>query len=377
MAAAAPAPPALSTSHVADGEDSNLSSPLSEVYDKDDELDDPDTMTLDHPDPEDPEDSDMLSEANDTEAETERLYDTPQVSRQRDLVLSQIDEEDATDTTPTKPPTHFLGGAARDADDSLSDVDMSAPPSSPPEEPSSPIKPMRSPSPDEDRSLPEAKKRKRSPVADRSDSETPLRKRTGSVGIFSQEAAGKSLETPASDAKHTEPKSLQSSAGASPGELDEGAEGEQREDSPAPAPVVTKKMTRNGSKQAKAAIVNGADNQEDEPLVENDVEGRKDDEGVEADVEEDLDAAAKHDEEEGVPLFLVEATNYAEALINATAEKKRVAVEEWSAIEQKFNVFRDRYATTPSSPISSPWMSRFAACVLNLANPYKDCTRTG
>lgn len=345
MAAAAQAPPTLSTNHpVADGDDSNLSSPLSEVDDKDGELDDPDSMTLDHPAPrEDASDSDSLSEANDTEAETERLYDTPQVSRQKNLVLSQIDEEDATETTPTKPSTVVVGGAALDTDNSLSDVDMSAPPSSPPEEPLSPTKATRSTSPDANGPASEPKKRKRSPAADRSDSETPLRKRIGSVGVSSLEAAGKNIETTDSDAKPDEAKSLLSSARASPVEHGDGAESAQREDSLVPEPIVTKKMTRNGSKQAKAAIANGADNQEDEAPVENDEEGRKDDEGVEADVEEDLDAAAKHDEEEGVPLFLVEATNHAEALINATAEKKRVAVEEWTAIEQKFNVFRDRY----------------------------------
>lgn len=374
MAAAAPAPPTLSTNHpVADGEDSNLSSPLSEVDDKDGELDDPDPMSLDHSAPrEDASDSDMLSEANDTEAETERLYDTPQVSRQKNLVLSQIDEEDATDTTPTKPSTVVVGGAPRDADDSLSDVDMSAPPSTPPEEPLSPSKAARSTSPDENGSACEAKKRKRSPVADRSGSETPLRKRTGSVGVSSREAAGKNIETTGSDARPDEPKSLLSSARASPVEH---GEGEEREESPAPEPIVTKKMTRNGSKQAKAAIANGADNQDDEAPVENDEEGRKDDEGVEADAEEDPDSAAKHDEEEGVPLFLVEATKHAEALINATAEKKRVAVEEWTAIEQKFNVFRDRYVF--HDPPSQPWNVAVFAHGSNSPNSWADCIRTG
>lgn len=350
MAAAAPAPPSLTTNHpVADGEDSNLSSPLSEVDDKHEELDDPDTMGLDHPaQKEYPSDSDALSEANDTEAETERLYDTPQVSRQKDLVLSQIDEEDATETTPTKPAAVVVTDPARDADDSLSDVDMSAPPSSPPEEPLSLMEATRSPSPDESSSLSGPKKRKRSPVADRSDSEAPLRKRAGSVGVSSQEA-GRKIPA-AGDGKLEDLKSVESSAVASPVGHGESAEDAQKEDSPAPEPVFTKKVTRNGSKQAKAAVSNGADHQEDEGTVDNEVEGRKDDEGLQGDAEEDLDSAAKHDEEEGVPLSLVEAANDAEPLTIATAEKKRVAVEEWTAIEQKFNAFRDRYAAIiPSS----------------------------
>lgn len=377
MAAAAPAPPTLSTNHpIADGEDSNLSSPLSEVDDKAEELDDPDTMNLDHPlQQEALSDSDALSEANDTEAETERLYDTPQVSRQKNLVLNQIGEEDAADTTPTKPSAVIGTDPARDADDSLSDVDMSAPPSSPPEEPLSPTKATRSPSPDEGSSLSGSKKRKRSPVADRSDSEAPLRKRAGSVSVSNQEAGSKI--SVAGDGKLEELKSMESSAVASPVGHSEGAEGAQREVSPAPEPVVTKKVTRNGSKQAKAAISNGADNQEDEGNVDNEVEGRKDDEGLQGDAEEDLDSATKHDEEEGVPLSLVEAANDAEPLTNVTAEKKRVAVEEWTAIEQKFNVFRDRYAAIiPSSPLRSPRFGHIFAHLSNLPRSYAVYTRT-
>lgn len=351
MAAAAPAPPTISTNHpIGDGDDSNLSSPLSEVDEQHGEPDDPDNMTLDHPAPqeEDPSDSDVLSEADDTEAETERLYDTPQASRQKNLVLSQIDEEDSTQTTPTKPSTVVVASAPRDADDSLSDMDMSAPPSSPPEDLTSPVKPMRSPTPDDNSSVPEAKKRKRS-VADRPDSEAPLRKRAGSVGASGVETAGKNASATDSDARRNEPKSLRSSAGASPDERGEDAEDAERGGSPAPEPVVSKKMTRNGSKQAKAAIANGADNEDrDDAPIDDEVEGRQDDEGGEADAEDDLDAAARHDEEEGVPHRLMVATSRIASLTIAAAEKKRVALEEWTAIEQKFIVFRDRYA------ISSP-----------------------
>lgn len=357
MAAAAPAPPTISTNHpIGDGDDSNLSSPLSEVDDKDGEPDDPDNMTLDHPAPqeEDLSDSDVLSEANDTEAETERLYDTPQASRQRNLVLSQIDEEGSTQTTPTKPSTVVVASAPRDADDSLSDVDMSAPPSSPPEYLTSPIKPTRSPTPEDNSSILEVKKRKRS-VAERSDSEAPLRKRTGSVGASGEETTGKNANATDSDARHNEPKSLRSSAGASPGERGENAEDAEGEGSPAPEPVVSKKMTRNGSKQAKAAIANGADNEDrDDAPIDDEVEGRQDDEGGEADAEDDLDAAARHDEEEGVPLRPMGAASRVASLTITAAEKKRVALEEWTAIEQKFIVFRDRYATplAPRAPVS-------------------------
>ncbi|SPO00912.1 related to DEP1 protein, regulator of phospholipid metabolism [Cephalotrichum gorgonifer] len=326
MAATTSAPPTLSTSHpIADGEDSNLSSPLSEVDDKDEEPDDLDSMTLDHLGPPgDPSDSDsVLSEANDTEAETERLYDTPQVSRQKNLILNEMDEdEDSFEKTPTKPSTVVVGGADLDADDSLSDVEMSAPPSSPPDERMTPIQATRIPSPNEKVSISEAKKRKRSLGAERSDSEAPLRKRTGSVGVASQGAADKVVLPTDGDAKSNEPSSLQSPAGASPQEHGDSTEGAQREDSIASEPVIPKKMTRNGSKQAKAAIVDGADNEAHDGLIEDDAEGRQEDEGVEGDAEEDLDAAARHDEEE--------------------AERKRIAFGEWTGIEEKFSIFRDR-----------------------------------
>ena len=80
--------------------------------------------------------------------------------------------------------------------------------------------------------------------------------------------------------------------------------------------------------------------------------------GGEADAEDDLDAAARHDEEEGVPLRLMRAESRTGSLTTAAAEKKRVALDEWTAIEQKFIVFRDRY-TIPSPP-QTPALERLA-----------------
>ncbi|KAK7970669.1 hypothetical protein PG988_009742 [Apiospora saccharicola] len=85
------------------------SSPLSDVEDKDDEHDDLSLLDqhqeLKHVSVEDDthlSDGD-LSEANDTEAETERLYDTPQTAtRHRDMTLKQNAGEQGFEYTPTK-----------------------------------------------------------------------------------------------------------------------------------------------------------------------------------------------------------------------------------------------------------------------------------
>ncbi|KAK8027208.1 hypothetical protein PG991_004264 [Apiospora marii] len=85
------------------------SSPLSDVEDKDDEHDDL-SLLAQHQEPkhanveDDTHLSDGdLSEANDTEAETERLYDTPQTAtRHRDMTLKQNAGEQGFEHTPTK-----------------------------------------------------------------------------------------------------------------------------------------------------------------------------------------------------------------------------------------------------------------------------------
>lgn len=167
-----------------DAEDSNMSSPLSEVEDKDGENEELENLIVQHPEPQDDGlDSDSnLSEANDTEAETERLYDTPQNPRHKDVILDQFSEAMTIERTPGK-----LGVAEsiepHADDDSLSDVDISATASSRPESPTKTLKSTEPSSVDESKQTIEGRKRKRSPGDDRTDSEAPQRKRTGSIGI--------------------------------------------------------------------------------------------------------------------------------------------------------------------------------------------------
>ncbi|KAK7951407.1 uncharacterized protein PG986_007135 [Apiospora aurea] len=85
------------------------SSPLSDVEDKDDEHDGLSLLAQNHEQRHDAEEEDThlsdgdLSEANDTEAETERLYDTPHIAtRHRDLTLKQNAGEQRFEHTPTK-----------------------------------------------------------------------------------------------------------------------------------------------------------------------------------------------------------------------------------------------------------------------------------
>ncbi|PKS10528.1 hypothetical protein jhhlp_002281 [Lomentospora prolificans] len=322
MAAAAPAVSVLSTANaMADGEDSNLSSPLSEVEDKDGEPDDPDAMALDDPEPRDvPSDSESnLSEANDTEAETERLYDTPQVSRRKNVILGQIDEDETAEVTPTKQSTVVVADGIPEEDEPLSDVDISAPPSSPPEEIRSPIKSPQSTSADEKRPSSDAKKRKRSPMVDRSDSEGPLRKRATSTGVPELDSNDGDKTT---DQKTGKANSVRSGSGVSADAKGVKDGSPLGVDSPTLEPVVAKKMTRNGRKQAKAALTNGVENKNEDGLSDEETEPRGDDDGIEADPDDDIDVAGRHGDEE--------------------AERKRIAIDEWSTIEEKFSIFRDR-----------------------------------
>ncbi|KAK8089041.1 hypothetical protein PG997_004002 [Apiospora hydei] len=86
------------------------SSPLSDVEDKDDEHDGLSLLAQNHEQKHDAVEDDThlsddgdLSEANDTEAETERLYDTPHTAtRHRDLTLKQNAGEQRFEHTPTK-----------------------------------------------------------------------------------------------------------------------------------------------------------------------------------------------------------------------------------------------------------------------------------
>ncbi|QUC17837.1 uncharacterized protein UV8b_02078 [Ustilaginoidea virens] len=356
MTATVSAPGTLSPSGTgeADLEDSNVSSPLSDVEDGDaneedirhmqiqGRNDDADNSSLSGDEQQDDAKkadrsgsesvlsdagSDAVSEANDTEAETERLYDTPRNQRQRDVVIDQYNQDQIFEHTPSK-----LRSASRlvvddangNVEDSASEDDASIA-----SEDHSLSKPAASNDTSVDgegrRSLHE-RKRKRSPLADQSESDQPLRKRLISVGAA--EVAAEDDDAPVNDDDTTSVNHL--SRNHSGGEDDdvptksrktvadnEDAENEMR---------VAKKPTRNGSKRKLASgsnspcdpprqDINGA---QLDPVQDGDIEQRSED--VEGDADE-IDAAAKSIEE---------------------AERKIAAFKDWTHIEEMFGIFRDR-----------------------------------
>lgn len=181
-------------------EDSNVSSPLTDVDDKNADHQDIDHMQLDSDNEsargddnqavnnDDGESDSALSDpgsdlnsdgGNDTEAETERLYDTPKIQRQRDVVVDQFNNGQVFEHTPSK-----LRRAAGEVDDGLNSDDEGSVVSStgvPDESPSKSSK-RRSNTSDDANLDSQGRKRKRSPVtAEQSESDQPSRKRTGSV----------------------------------------------------------------------------------------------------------------------------------------------------------------------------------------------------
>jgi hypothetical protein len=374
MAAAGAAGPALFKEQPAlDNEDSNVSSPLSDVEDADPDDASLDGLGLDRPSPngpadDDEEDSDSnLSEANDTEAETERLYDTPQAQRQKDVVIGPFTDGPIFEQTPSKLNKTFSvdDDEADDGDnDSLSDNDDVSMTSSRPgdddedeedeeDAEASPAKITKSTelsSVDDTQDSVESKKRKRSPAAEQSDADQPLRKRTGSVAA-KDVASGQN--TPAvggdgdddDDALSTHPNSgIQSGA-----------------EDVAPPPVLVPKPSRDTAsasvspvKQAQAHKItrSGSKRRSDDGDETGDAEAEADidtHEEATADEEADHMVDEEHIEDDGDA-----ATRNAEeresgsirpqrAQANTVqVERKQAALEEWNDLEAKFSLFRER-----------------------------------
>lgn len=326
MAATAALLPTLarSSNGPADPEDSNISSPLSDVDDKDTNDEDIDIHIGHHQDddisnqsiddPQDPNraasDSDSAlsdarsvahSDANDTEAETERLYDTPRHQRLRDVTVDNFNDDQMLERTPSK----LRRAALIDEDDDQADneslpgnVAMSI--SGHSDDIESPSKPAPLENADADTEAHQAskeRKRKRSPAADTPDPEQPTRKRTGSVGAVPHEAnqdlgalggEGTPLNNISSAAQ-----SVGDEEAVSPEKLDSSHEEPNQERETRGK----KKSKRNGVKP-KAPIVDdsdtvatieGHDGTEDEPAHHDEVN--------EAEADDEIDIAAKNAEE--------------------------------------------------------------------------------
>lgn len=379
MAATAPAPGALSPSGAGgvDLEDSNVSSPLSEVDDgdaNDGEIehmqldargDDGDNSSLSGGDLQEPNDgsdsdsalsdaaSDVNSDANDTEAETERLYDTPRNQRQRDVVVDQFNNGQVFEHTPTKLRRTARVDAHDDGrdDESLSGDDASVA-SSPGRGDDSPTKPATTQNTSVDEEVKREsleRKRKRSPVADQSESDQPLRKRTASVGARGADADADD-DTPMNEDDTT---SANPQSGHQSGGEDEAGSASNR-DTPTEAPEretrATKKSTRNSSKR-KGASADGtpgeadSDTRDEQPDAPAEDEAETHEEEPDGDAEEEAEAAAKNIEESKWSVWRRSRYTTNEYAV----ERKNAAFKDWTHIEEMFSTFRDRFVTIPLS----------------------------
>ncbi|KAK7701095.1 Transcriptional regulatory protein [Diaporthe eres] len=366
-------------------QDSTVSSPLSEVEDKDAEPDDMDIdMNSNHSDGDEPsnpengrahdpavqpphDDSDSnLSEieTNDSEAETERLYDTPRKNNTQpsdSISNAKIDKRRSPDKAAHtfqrsssklqgKTQAGLGAGSGGDDNDGLSDdrhdaddedkgstVDSEA--DSEKEEGVTRAKAsqnQRTKSQEShiiasstlagsgsDNSLADSKKRKRSPVAERSDSNQPLRKRTASIPepgdessslskIESEDVALSNIMGNKS-AEHTADEDDEETAIKNAGDIADSVERPTNE-------VSKPKKSKRSTKKRKASSETVEDAPEGEEPTATPIQ-TVEDEQAEAGVDEEAEAVHKNEEE---------------------MEKKRSAFDQLSSIEKNFAVLRDR-----------------------------------
>lgn len=375
MAAVAPSSMSPSGTAGVDLGDSNMSSPLSEVDDKDtndddinmhlDHEGDDKTSTLstfDHPEGPSPEsDSDSAlsdaqsvanSEANDTEAETERLFDTPRHQRQRDVVVDQFNDGQIFEHTPSKlKRTAAADEEVRD-DESVSEDIVSNPPTvSDVDDSPTKVATTKDTSADDEPQLDsQDRKRKRSAAENSEEDGQPSRKRTGSVGPV--EAEPEVERDAAVDEGDALPGNAQSAL-HSPVNGQQGSP--EKQDAPTEEPEtdkeqrVSRKVTRNGLKSRSGAASEPVETAPEPPVTNEsgngDADGDEEVEPVEeavdheAEEEAEAEAAARNAEERkssqkspsGLPVTK-----------SSPVERKQAAFKDWSKIEEMFGIFRDR-----------------------------------
>ncbi|KAJ2998096.1 hypothetical protein NUW58_g432 [Xylaria curta] len=339
MATGDTAPPLLSIPppQIEPLSDDDGSSPLSDVEDKDEDPDDlHDEERLTNNEHDDFSLPDNQSDANDTEAETERLYDTPQqITRHRDVVLDQSADATVYERTPSKL-RQAIGTAGRSnahQDTPLSDDDISMA-SSPPAHPIE--SPVKLPSPTLDilaeaaaTQEAETRKRKRSSMpTEATEVDQPPRKRADSVPITDRAAIdgdaimadddNPSLNT--NSGEHSADEAIDTTAG----------DDEPEQDEPVPQAQPdhqsnVRKQTRSSSRKlkgtdeiAEADVPNGESL--DGIAPEEDEAHTGEDEHIEIDVDEEAEAAHKNEE----------------------LERKKAAFEQLSGIEKRFATFREK-----------------------------------
>ncbi|KAI1755300.1 Sds3-like-domain-containing protein [Xylaria castorea] len=356
MATGDTAPPLLSIPppQIEPLSDDDGSSPLSDVEDKDEDPDglhDEEHLTqiddLSFPD--------NLSDANDTEAETERLYDTPQqITRHRDVVLDKSADVMVYERTPSKLRQEAkASGRSNDHQDTpLSDDDISMA-SSPPAQPiESPIK-LQSPTLDilaeaaatQDA---ETRKRKRSSMPTEAiEADHPPRKRADSVPTPSQPTIDGDVtmvdEDDPSLNTHSEEHSADEAVNTAAGD-------DEPPDEPVQEPLSdhhrnVRKQTRSSSRKLKGADETAEVNMPtgeslDGTAPEEDEVHTGEDEHMEVDVDEEAEAAQKNEEERMARTLATSLDRDTDSA--AIVERKKAAFEQLGLIEGRFAAFREK-----------------------------------
>ncbi|KAI0025377.1 Sds3-like-domain-containing protein [Xylariomycetidae sp. FL0641] len=338
MATGDTAPPPLSIPppQIEPLSDDDGSSPLSDVEDKDDE---PDELHIPSPPMGDVHNEggssdDILSEANDTEAETERLYDTPQqASRHKDVVLAQGAEGKVYERTPSKlrhgETTAERDGGSQNKTASDDDVSMaSSPPAQATQTTEKPLSPTLDILAEAANQEAESRKRKRSPqVAEPPEAEQPHRKRTGSAAApdRSDRDGDTAMVYEEDPTTHTLSGEHSADEGAAAPAGDEGDVSAQA--APSEQDTATKKQTRSSSRKLRGAetVVESEEPAEataDTAGLEEDGAHTGEEEQMDAGVDEEAEAAHRNEEE---------------------LERKRAAFEQLMELEKRFATFRERF----------------------------------
>ncbi|KAH8885084.1 hypothetical protein GQ53DRAFT_367117 [Thozetella sp. PMI_491] len=386
---------------------SNLSSPLSDVEDKGTDADEIDldikTTNLakvsaakensgdgESAAASDSDDESKLSDidVNDSEAETERLYNTPpKNSSNRDAVNGSsgsgrkqfTDRRDrAFERSPSKLQQQIqadvdaenavsdndsLSGADEDEDDAVSEAssDPSAEPSKAPASRSpSPVKKPQEKATAEDNPTTqkpkaesvESRKRKRSSIGVQSELEQPARKRTGSIAPPERDQSADEVATAADEGNSTNPQS-----GDLTGEEDNSEKveakttaktepAESAEEEPAESSRSKRSKQRNNKKRKSRSPDEVEKDAEEAPEPPDTDGGAAEDAGThaldghaEADVDEEAEAAHRNEEESMGRRHELTGTLVANL---AAVERKRAAWDELAAIEKQFSSFRER-----------------------------------
>ena len=404
-----------------DNSPSNLSSPLSDVEDKDadheemelhmrlhasDRLGTPKRNSHgadeDSDADEESDDESKLSEMdiNDSEAETERLYDTPQKDKAtRDVLGARgelgsrqfVDRRDRVfERSPSKLQQQLqaeLDAENASDNESLSEVDEEedeeelsrASSEAQPDPKPTKDRPLRSPSQPKKKPEPivsaassnshlasqesqDSRKRKRSSVAGQSELEQPLRKRTGSIGVpegdFSADDAaiaddeGGASTNPQSGTHTGEEDNIDPPAVPKNNEDPVASVEDDAVDTP------RSRKTRRGSakkRKSKSPEESGGQGTEeahndppddgDDPAVDDAVDGHA------ADADEEAGAVHRN-EEEGM-LIPTLSFKFLDSNPCNTVERKKAAYEELMAIEKQFGNFRERYVNNAAQPLRS------------------------